>query len=76
MRTVIAGQLVELPGTIAAIRAALDEDRARAFDAEIPHVPVADLPIALARWALSTTDADREDAELFDRLARGEGVRE
>lgn len=36
MRTVIAGQLVELPGTIAAIRAALDEDRAKAFDAEIP----------------------------------------
>ncbi|MFF8383902.1 hypothetical protein [Streptomyces kanasensis] len=76
MRTVIAGRLVELPGTIAAIRAALDEDRVREFDAEIPHVPVADLPVTLARWALSTTDADREDAELFERLARGEDVRE
>ncbi|MEU3448579.1 hypothetical protein AB0H29_15345 [Streptomyces thermolilacinus] len=76
MRTVIAGQLVELPGTIAAIRAALDEDRVKVFDAEIPHVPVADLPLALARWALATTDADREDAELFERLARGEDVRE
>ncbi len=76
MRTVIAGRLVELPGTIAAIRAALDADRAAVFDAEIPYVPVAELPVALARWALSTTDADREDAELFERLARGEDVRE
>ncbi|OII62620.1 hypothetical protein BJP40_27895 [Streptomyces sp. CC53] len=65
---------MELPGTIAAIRAALDEDRAKAFDAEIPHVPVAELPLTLARWALSTTDADAEDAELFARLARGEDV--
>lgn len=76
MRTVIAGRLVELPGTIAAIRAALDEVRVKEFDAEIQHVPVADLPVALARWALSTTDADREDTELFERLARGEDVRE
>ncbi|GAA4908354.1 hypothetical protein ACFPM3_12660 [Streptomyces coeruleoprunus] len=72
----IAGQLVELPGTIAAIRAALDEDRAKEFDAEILNAPVADLPMALVRWALSTTEADREDAELFERLARGEDVRE
>ncbi|MCH0539807.1 hypothetical protein I3F58_09565 [Streptomyces sp. MUM 203J] len=75
MRTVIAGQLVELPGTIAAIRAALDESRAEEFDAEIPHVPVAELPLALARWALATTDADAEDAALFERLARGEDTR-
>ncbi|GAA0416931.1 hypothetical protein [Streptomyces luteireticuli] len=74
MKTVIGGELVELPGTIAGIRSALDEEQLRDFDKEIPHLPTAELPAALVRWALVATDADREDEELFDRLARGEDV--
>ncbi|GAA0495579.1 hypothetical protein [Streptomyces olivaceiscleroticus] len=74
LKTVIGGELVELPGTIAGIRAVLDEDQARAFDQEIPHVPAAELPARLARWALGGTGADLEDQELFERLERGEDI--
>jgi microcompartment protein CcmL/EutN len=74
LKTSIGGQLVELPGTIAAIRAAMGEAEAAAFDREIEHLPVADLPAALVRWALAGTPADQEDSELFDRLSRGEDI--
>ncbi|MFJ9034786.1 hypothetical protein ACIRQP_41495 [Streptomyces sp. NPDC102274] len=49
LKTVIGGELVELPGTIAAIRATMDADRAGDFDREIEHLPAADLPAALVR---------------------------
>nr|WTA00186.1 hypothetical protein OH820_35125 [Streptomyces sp. NBC_00857] len=74
LKTVIGGRLVELPGTIAAIRATLDVDRALEFDREIEHVPAAELHAALVRWALADTGADEEDDALFERLARGEDI--
>ncbi|MET9297118.1 hypothetical protein [Streptomyces sp. NPDC003077] len=73
-KTVIGGELVELPGTIAAIRSTLDAGRADEFDREIAHLPAAELPAALVRWALAGTGADEEDDALFDRLARGEDI--
>ncbi|MFF8957825.1 hypothetical protein [Streptomyces sp. NPDC014894] len=74
LKTSIGGDPVELPGTIAAIRASMSAERAAAFDREIEHLPVMDLPTALVRWALAATSADAEDAELFERLARGEDI--
>ncbi|MCS0635073.1 hypothetical protein NX801_05250 [Streptomyces sp. LP05-1] len=74
LKTVIGGELVELPGTIAAVRAAMDTDRAAEFDRAIAHVPAPELPVALVRWALSGTGADEEDEALFERLARGEDI--
>ncbi|MEV8289701.1 hypothetical protein [Streptomyces niveus] len=44
LMTVIGGELVELPGAIAAVRATMDADRAAEFDREIEHVPAAELP--------------------------------
>ncbi|MFJ2819463.1 hypothetical protein [Streptomyces sp. NPDC087294] len=74
LKTVINGELVELPGTIAAVRAAMDTDQAAEFDREIEHVPAAELPAALVRWALAGTGADDEDEEIFERLAAGEDI--
>ncbi len=74
LKTVIDGNLVELPGTIATIRATMPPDQAAVFDREIEHVPAADLPTALVRWALAGTAADKEDDALFERLARGEDI--
>ncbi|MFH8410966.1 hypothetical protein ACH4FX_40275 [Streptomyces sp. NPDC018019] len=74
LKTVIGGEIVELPGTIAAVRARLDDVRAAEFDRHIEHVPAGELPTALVRWALVGTDADQEDEELFERLARGEDI--
>ncbi|MFC9427717.1 hypothetical protein [Streptomyces sp. NPDC056987] len=39
LKTVIAGRLVDLPGTIVAIRATTDADRATEFNREIEHPP-------------------------------------
>ncbi|MFI1253370.1 hypothetical protein ACH4U6_06130 [Streptomyces netropsis] len=74
LKTIIGGELVELPGTIAAIRATMAADQAEEFDREIEHVPAAELPAALVRWALVGTGADEEDERLFERLARGENI--
>ncbi|MEU3188670.1 hypothetical protein ABZ707_31405 [Streptomyces sp. NPDC006923] len=73
-KTVIGGEVVELPGTIAAVRASMDAGRAAEFDREIEHVPAADLPAVLVRWALAGTGADEEDELLFERLSRGEDI--
>ncbi|QIQ02665.1 hypothetical protein [Streptomyces liangshanensis] len=73
-KTVIGGKLVELPGTIAGVRATMDAGRAAEFDREIEHVPADRLPAALVRWALAGTGADDEDDALFERLARGEDI--
>ncbi|MEV6106040.1 hypothetical protein AB0M28_15175 [Streptomyces sp. NPDC051940] len=70
----LGGELVELPGTIAGIRAALGPAELARFEGEIEHTPVADLPAVLARWALSTTTAVEEDEEFFARLERGEDI--
>lgn len=46
LKTVIGGELMELPGAIAAVRATMDEDRAAEFDRDIEHLPAAELPAA------------------------------
>ncbi|GAA3753828.1 hypothetical protein [Streptomyces tremellae] len=74
LKTVIDGNLIEVPGTIATIRATMDAARAAEFDREIEHVPASDLPAALVRWALADTTADDEDDALFERLARSEDI--
>lgn len=74
LKTAIGGELVELPGTIAAIRATMAADRAEEFDRDIEHVPAAELPAALVRWALVGTGADEEEDRLFERLALGEDI--
>ncbi|MFH8630769.1 hypothetical protein ACH4CC_12970 [Streptomyces lydicus] len=65
---------MELPGTIAAVRATTDADQAAEFDRDIEHVPAAELPVALVRWALAGTGAEEEDDALFERRARGEDI--
>ncbi|MGI5262340.1 hypothetical protein [Streptomyces angustmyceticus] len=47
----------------------MDADQAVEFDRDIEHVPAAELPVALVRWALAGTGAEEEDDALFERLA-------
>ncbi|WP_328743618.1 hypothetical protein OG436_39525 (plasmid) [Streptomyces caniferus] len=65
---------MELPGTIAAVRATMDADQAVEFDRDIEHVPAAEFPVVLVRWALAVTGAEEEDDALFESLARGEDI--
>ncbi|MEV0281706.1 hypothetical protein AB0I22_35705 [Streptomyces sp. NPDC050610] len=75
LKTVIGGELVELPGTIAGVRAALPPpERRDEFDREIAHAPATELPLVLVRWALAGTGAEEEDEALFERLVRGEDI--
>jgi hypothetical protein len=76
LRTVLDGQPVTLPGSIAAIRDQLAPEQRAEFDHEVEHAEAAALPAVLARWALTTAGAD--PADLFDRLAAGDdlGARE
>jgi hypothetical protein len=73
-KTIVDGELVELPATIATIRAALPAEQAEQFDAEVEHAGADRLPMVLAQWALRGTGADQEDAELFRLLEAGEDV--
>ncbi|WP_259454412.1 hypothetical protein [Streptomyces ginkgonis] len=73
-KTVIDGELVELPATIVTIRAALPADQTEQFDAEVQHAAADRLPMVLAQWALRGTGADQEDDELFRRLEAGEDI--
>ncbi|MFD7922493.1 hypothetical protein ACFV3R_25115 [Streptomyces sp. NPDC059740] len=74
LKTVVGGELVELPGTIATVRQTLDDDQAQAFDAEVEHAAAADLPAVVARWALAQAGADDEDEALFALLEAGQDV--
>ncbi|MFI7273958.1 hypothetical protein [Streptomyces sp. NPDC049879] len=72
LKTVIDGRLVELPGTIAAVRAQLPDADVPAFTHEVENAPADQLTVILARWALRATGADEEDEEVFQRLRAGD----
>lgn len=74
LKTMIGGELVELPGTIATIRPTVPADRRAEFDAEVETAAADQLPAVLARWALTATNADAEDDDLFARLEAGEDI--
>ncbi|MFJ7422352.1 hypothetical protein ACIQXD_27680 [Streptomyces uncialis] len=71
--TTVHGQEVELPSTIADVRAALAEEQRAAFDTEIGSTPGPDLPLRLAMWALRTVPGAVEEMDdQVDRLRSGD----
>ncbi|MCX4660166.1 hypothetical protein ACIBCB_31720 [Streptomyces uncialis] len=71
--TTVHGREVELPSTIADVRAALAEELRAAFDAEIGSTPGPDLPLRLAMWALRTVPGAVEEMDdQVDRLRSGD----
>ncbi|KUL46025.1 hypothetical protein ADL22_10930 [Streptomyces sp. NRRL F-4489] len=70
-KTVIDGELVEVPATMDGIRAALPEKDRAAFDAEVRRTPAQDLHRVLARWALPAA-AENEDEAIVARLRDGD----
>jgi hypothetical protein len=72
LKTHIGGELVELPGTIAAVRQQLPVEDIAEFDHEVENAPAHQLTAILARWALRGTGADEEDEEMFSRLEAGD----
>ncbi|MEU6487751.1 hypothetical protein [Streptomyces sp. NPDC046887] len=71
--TTVHDEEVELPSTIADVRAALPEDQRAAFDTEIGTTPGPDLPLRLAMWALRTVPGAIEEMdEQVDRLRAGD----
>ncbi|MFF7246362.1 hypothetical protein ACFZBU_20910 [Embleya sp. NPDC008237] len=49
--TAFQGRTIQLPGTLADIRAALPEDRRAAFDDEINHAPLRQIAAIAVHWA-------------------------
>ncbi|MFX4293609.1 hypothetical protein [Streptomyces bohaiensis] len=74
LKTIVGGEVVELPGTIATIRPTIPADQREQFEREVETAAVDQLPAVLAKWALSTTGADQEDAVLFASLEAGEDI--
>ncbi|WP_062215811.1 hypothetical protein [Streptomyces sp. NBRC 109706] len=72
LKTHVDGQLVELPGTIAAVRKSLPAAERDEFTAEVETTPADQLVGVLARWALRGTAAGEEDEAVFRRLERGD----
>ncbi|SCK20679.1 MULTISPECIES: hypothetical protein [unclassified Streptomyces] len=71
--TTVHGQEMELPSTIADVRAALAGEQRAAFDAEIGSTPGPDLPLRLAMWALRTVPGAVEEMDdQVDRLRSGD----
>jgi hypothetical protein len=70
LKTVVGGVLVELPGTIADIRAALPEHQRAEFTEAIESAPVNEVGRIAARWALPP-EAIAEDDEAFRSLEAG-----
>ncbi|WP_234347968.1 hypothetical protein [Streptomyces specialis] len=60
--TTVRGRSVELPTTIAGIRAALPEDRQAAVAAGGENAPARDLYVVLGHWATQTGPAPRANA--------------
>jgi hypothetical protein len=69
--TYIRGERMQIPATIAGIRAMLPEEKAAEFDAEIEATPAPQLTTVLARWALPA-EAIEEDDEVVARLRAGD----
>jgi len=70
--THVDGELVELPGTLAGIRAGLPDDAARAeFDEAIAHAPLDRVAMIAARLGLPDR-ARAEDDAAFERLRAGD----
>lgn len=70
--TVVRGERVELPNTLAGIRAALPEERRAAFDADMYATPLDQIKRrALLEWALPE-EAHVEDDEAAERARAGE----
>ncbi|NUU21451.1 MAG: hypothetical protein HOV68_08040 [Streptomycetaceae bacterium] len=70
LKTVVDGVVVELPGTIADIRAALPEEQRDAFTEAIETAPINEVGRIAARWALPP-EALAEDDEAFRSLEAG-----
>ncbi|MER7048334.1 hypothetical protein [Streptomyces jumonjinensis] len=71
--TLSDGRQVELPGTIRAIREALDAESAAAFMEEAENAGADELPGILARWALRTPQAeDPGEEEQMARIRAGD----
>ncbi|MFI5617983.1 hypothetical protein [Streptomyces sp. NPDC051567] len=71
LRTVIDGEWVTLPGTLAEIRAGLAPEELPVFEEEIETAALEDLPRVAARWALPAGAREADD-ELFARLSAGD----
>ncbi|MFF7247491.1 hypothetical protein ACFZBU_26685 [Embleya sp. NPDC008237] len=65
------GRVVELPGTIADIRAALPEEERAAFDQDIEQAAVANLPAVASAWA-KTPEMRAHDDAIAARVATGD----
>ncbi|MFD7547317.1 hypothetical protein [Streptomyces sp. NPDC059816] len=58
---------VEVPATVAGVRAALSDEQRRLFDEELGGATVETVADVLRRWVLDLA-SDPEDAEVFARL--------
>ncbi|NJQ13487.1 hypothetical protein [Streptomyces bohaiensis] len=74
LKTMVNGELIELPGTIATIRPTVPPELRDQFDTEVETAPAAQLPTVLVRWALAGSAANQEDDALFARLEAGEDI--
>ncbi|MYW00221.1 hypothetical protein [Streptomyces sp. SID3343] len=71
LRTRIAGQVVDLPGTLGGIRASLPEDQRAEFDRAVDEAPLLEVPLVAARWGLPQEAIDEDDA-LVEQLRAGD----
>jgi hypothetical protein len=70
--TVVRGERIELPNTLADIRAALPEDRRDEFDKVMYETPLDRLERdAILHWALPP-EARKEDEEVHARIKAGD----
>ncbi|WP_406299164.1 hypothetical protein OG948_28360 [Embleya sp. NBC_00888] len=70
--TVVRGERIELPNTLAEIRAALPEDRRDEFDKVIYETPLDRLERdAILHWALPP-EAQEDDEAVHERLKAGD----
>ncbi|MFJ8746667.1 hypothetical protein ACIRL2_45930 [Embleya sp. NPDC127516] len=74
LRTHIGVGFVELPGSLAGIRAGLPDDETReAFDREISQAPLEHVALIAAEWGLPQEARDEDDA-LIARIRAGDAT--